>query len=114
VSHIITDVTFDADIPDSLMLAPIPLPGYAAPESSKSLLDSAYTRLDGKRKSDAEAGSLVVQVLCREETTASNQRPFDQIQLLEERLEQAVEAAEKDLINELRQRPLHGIVLAIT
>jgi hypothetical protein len=97
----------------SLLAAPIPLPGYSSDEKVGRLLNSAYDRLDGNRKSDAEAGALVMQVLSRESRTQSNEQAIRYIQTLLARLERSIAAAEQDLVIGMQNHPMHGTLLAI-
>ena len=98
----------------SLTSAPIPLPGFGTPEQIEQILDSAYKRLDGNRKSDAEAGALVMQVLSRESHAQSNENAIKYAQVLLVRLESSIVAAEQDLVVGMQKHPMHGTLLAIT
>jgi hypothetical protein len=89
------------------------LPGYSSSTRKEGLLHSAYARLDGNRKSDAEAGSLVLQVLCREEEADSNARAVEYINILLDRLESSIQVAEKELALGMQKQPMHGTLLAI-
>jgi hypothetical protein len=97
----------------SLISAPIPLPGFGTPEQVEQILISAYGRLDGNRKSDAEAGALVMQVLSRESHAQSNENAIRYAQILLARLESSIVAAEQDLVVGMQKRPMHGTLLAI-
>jgi hypothetical protein len=94
-------------------LAPIPLPGHHETAQIDQLLNSAYERLDGNRKSDAEAGALALQVLCRESVKGSNQTAIQYIKFLLARLEDSIEVAERELLLAMQKQPMHGTLLAI-
>ena len=95
------------------MLAPSPLPGDSSAGQKQTLLEGAYARLDGNRKSDAEAGSLVLQVLCREEESGSNDRAIKYVTALLDRLESSIRAAEQELALGMQKQPMHGTLSAI-
>lgn len=97
----------------SLTLAPLPLPGYSSVEQQDALLESAFSRLDGNRKSDAEAGSLVLQVMCRKDESGNNARAIGYIDALLDRLEGSIEDAEKELTLVMQKQPMHGTLSAI-
>jgi len=97
----------------SLISAPIPLPGFGTPEQTEQMLNAAYGRLDGNRKSDAEAGALVMQVLSRESHAQSNANAIRYAQILLARLKTSIVAAEQDLVVGMQKHPMHGTLLAI-
>ncbi|ORX37814.1 putative death-receptor fusion protein-domain-containing protein [Kockovaella imperatae] len=100
-----------------LACAQIPLPGYESPDhlGMKTTLESAILNISHPRKTQVEAGKAVMCILFEMMTKrASLEYCVDFVRSLIKLLEKRVEAAEEDVATGIIEKPLHGIISALS